>query len=311
MSQLVGSASWGRDNHDSTSGAGSLRSSRLRARRFPPGSNRSFYEARSSHPEYPSSSGEPLSSCVGFNPYGPFLNSSGIPSGPKIRRLRAPSKAVLKPRAAADAQTSLTLDPSVVVSGFKNNGQVEGSSQSGSLTSSNNFINFCATTKLPLTNGTQVVTGSCNSAPMGLIPAVNRMPTSKFTYPRNGDILATNAPMTVGLAITNFASGNFANVQTNYLAAPQQLDSNGQIQGHAMVVIEEVAADPLTALDPRKFMFFKGLTGVADSTGVLTTEVTEGLPAGFYRATTTNGNPALLPTLQHGAVDDAIYVNML
>lgn len=90
--------------------------------------------------------------------------------------------------------------------------------------------------------------------------------------------------MTVGLAITNFASGNFANVQTNYLAAPQQLDSNGQIQGHAMVVIEEVAADPLTALDPRKFMFFKGLTGVADSTGVLTTEVTEGLPAGFYRA---------------------------
>ncbi|KAJ7879000.1 hypothetical protein B0H14DRAFT_1621916 [Mycena olivaceomarginata] len=105
------------------------------------------------------------------------------------------------------------------------------------------------------------------------------MPTSKFTYPRNGDILATNAPMTVGLAITNFASGNFANVQTNYLAAPQQLDSNGR--------------NPR----PRNDHHRGGCCGPANRSGSTCQSI----------IATTNGNPALLPTLQHGAVDDAIY----
>jgi hypothetical protein len=42
--------------------------------------------------------------------------------------------------------------------------------QVSSLTSTNNFINFCKTTSgVPLTNGQQVTGGSCNPAPVGAI----------------------------------------------------------------------------------------------------------------------------------------------
>ncbi|KAJ6449824.1 hypothetical protein C8R47DRAFT_1171446 [Mycena vitilis] len=190
-------------------------------------------------------------------------------------------------RADDPSQSSLTLLSSLVADGFQNDGQsppVAG--QSASATSSNNFINFCATSTLPLNNGTQTKTGYCNPAPMGVLPAATRMPTSKFTYPRNTDIIRTNAPFTIGLAVKNLATGNFANGQTSYLTAPQQLDSSGQIQGHPLIVIEQLpaGADAFTPPDTTNFVFFKGLSGVADSTG-----------------------PVLLPVLQHGAVDDAIY----
>jgi hypothetical protein len=36
-----------------------------------------------------------------------------------------------------------------------------------SLTSGNNFINFCATVPTAITNATQTVTGSCNPSPGG------------------------------------------------------------------------------------------------------------------------------------------------
>ncbi|KAJ6480816.1 hypothetical protein C8R47DRAFT_598840 [Mycena vitilis] len=217
-------------------------------------------------------------------------------------------------RADDPSQSSLTLLSSLVADGFQNDGQsppVAG--QSASATSSNNFINFCATSTLPLNNGTQTKTGYCNPAPMGVLPAATRMPTSKFTYPRNTDIIRTNAPFTIGLAVKNLATGNFANGQTSYLTAPQQLDSSGQIQGHPLIVIEQLpaGADAFTPPDTTNFVFFKGLSGVADSTGVLTGAIDDGLPAGFYKLSSiiaaTNGQPVLLPVLQHGAVDDAIY----
>jgi hypothetical protein len=47
-----------------------------------------------------------------------------------------------------DAQTSLTLDPRVIESGFAQNGQATAEpGQVASLTSTNNFINFCLTQK--------------------------------------------------------------------------------------------------------------------------------------------------------------------
>ncbi|KAF7337837.1 hypothetical protein MVEN_02006600 [Mycena venus] len=249
------------------------------------------------------------------------VTASGTLGSTPASRRRAPrhvysphpseAKRTVVPRADNTAQSSLTLLSSVVAQGFANAQDTPRPGQSSSLTSSNNFINFCATATLPLTNGTQTQTGFCNPAPMGVLPASTRMPTSKFTYPRNGEIFAPNAPFTVGLAVTNFATGNFGNSVSNYLAAPQQLDSSGQIQGHPQVVIEAIASSSLDVPDPRRFTFFKGMTGVADSTGVITTTVNTGLPAGFYRMSsilvTTNGAPALLPVLQHGAVDDAVY----
>ncbi|KAJ7706860.1 hypothetical protein B0H17DRAFT_1192423 [Mycena rosella] len=246
-------------------------------------------------------------------------------STPSVRR-RHPMPRVLNPsenrwrfmpRADTDAQSSLTLLPLVIAAGFSKDGQdTPVAGQSGSLTSVNNYINFCATTTQPLTIGGQVSAGFCNPAPMGLLPVSTRMPSSKFTYPRNGDILAPNSPMTVGLAVTNFATGAFANPEKSFLSAPQQLDANGLIQGHPAIVFEQLTSpDQLDPTNPQIFSLFKSMTAVADSTGVVTTTVTNGLAAGFYRLSSiivaTNGQPVLLPVLQHGAVDDTIYITIV
>ena len=93
-------------------------------------------------------------------------------------------------------QNSLTLNPSIIASAFASNGQsvpttgafskssvmipfnnlvFSTQGQSPSLTSTNNFINFCALeTNRTRTGGLQVRAGSCNAAPMGIIPARTR-----------------------------------------------------------------------------------------------------------------------------------------
>jgi len=64
----------------------------------------------------------------------------------------AKSSSTSKGTSSGDAQTSLTLDPSVIASGFAQNGQAtQEPGQVASLTSKNNFINFCASTKQALT----------------------------------------------------------------------------------------------------------------------------------------------------------------
>ncbi|KAJ7203165.1 hypothetical protein GGX14DRAFT_369872 [Mycena pura] len=217
----------------------------------------------------------------------------------------------------ADAQSSLTLVSSVIAQGFTNDGtssptqHVAG--QTPSLTSTNNYINFCGNSSLPLATGNQISTGFCNPIVMGAIPSTSRMPSAKFTYPRNGDFLAPNAPMILGLAIINLSTGSFTNEETNYMSAPQQLDSDGTIKGHPFVVIEELTDPSQPSLtDPNKFTFCKGLTGVADSSGVLNSSV-PGLQPGFYRMSSMivaiNSQPVALPVVQRGAVDDAIFVS--
>jgi hypothetical protein len=212
-----------------------------------------------------------------------------------------------------DIQNSLTLDPSVIASGFLNNGQsVPAAGQVASLTSGNNFINFCATVpQLPITNGQQITTGSCNPAPMGIIPSNNNMPSAKFTFPVNGGTIATKTPFTISVAVSKFTTGNFVNAQQNYFAAPQQLDSSGQILGHSHVVVEQLTSlTQTTPTDPKVFAFFKGLNAAAVN-GVLTADVANGLPAGTYKVSTintaANHQPVLVPVAQHGSLDDVVY----
>jgi len=210
-------------------------------------------------------------------------------------------------------QTSLTLDPAVISTGFENNGQdVPTAGQVASLTSGNNFINFCLTAAdLPLTNGKQITTGSCNTAPMGIIPASSNMPSAKFTNPKNGDTIAANTAFTISMAISNLDAGNFVNAEENYFSAPQQLSAQGLIIGHSHVVVEQLTAlDQTTPTDPTKFAFFKGLNSPAVN-GILTADVTDGLPAGFYKVssinTAANHQPCLVPIAQHGSLDDVSY----
>lgn len=211
-----------------------------------------------------------------------------------------------------DPQTSTTLDPAVIASGFAQNGQAQQEAgQVASLTSTNNFINFCLTTKLPITNGQQITSGSCNPAPMGVIAAQSKMPSSKFTNPVNGQVIKANTAFTISMAIQNLQTGNFVNPNTNYFSAPQQVDGSGNIIGHSHVVVDALQSLTQTQpTDPTKFSFFKGLNAAAQG-GVLTADVTEGLPAGTYRLssinTAANHQPALVAVAQHGALDDQVY----
>ncbi|KAK7029678.1 hypothetical protein VNI00_014376 [Paramarasmius palmivorus] len=216
--------------------------------------------------------------------------------------------------AGGDPQTSLTLDPKVIADGFKNNGQsTPEPGQVASLTSSNNFINFCLTApNTPITNGKQITTGSCNPAPIGLIPNIDTMPSSKFTNPKNGDTVAADQPFQISMAVKNLNTGNFVNAQENYFAAPQQLDGQGQIVGHTHVVVEllDQGLAQSTPTDPKKFAFFKGVNGKAQN-GIVTADVTNGLPAGTYRLCSINAaanhQPVIVPVAQHGSLDDCVY----
>jgi len=211
-------------------------------------------------------------------------------------------------------QTSLTLDKSVINSNFAKTGQ-EGATEAGqvaSLTSTNNYINFCI--GKTLTNGQQVKTGSCNSTPMGDIPATTKQPSAKFVSPANLDTIAANKAFTVKLAVTNMATGNFVNPATNYYSAPQQLNGQGVIIAHSHITIQQVASLTDTKVpDATKFAFFQGLNAAAQG-GVLSATVTGGLPAGVYRISSINTNanhsPVVGPVAQRGAFDDAIYVTV-
>jgi hypothetical protein len=211
-----------------------------------------------------------------------------------------------------DPQTSLTLDPSVIAKGFANDGQdVPTAGQVASLTSTNNFINFCATVDAPLTDGKQIATGSCNPAPMGVIPSKDNMPSAKFAFPTNFGKIAPDTPFTIKMQIANFEAGFFVNAQANYFAAPQFTNSAGVIQGHSHVVIQLLdSLQQTTPADPKVFAFFKGLNAKANG-GFLTADVAKGLPAGNYRLasinTAANHQPVLVPIAQHGSLDDAIY----
>ncbi|KAL5495725.1 hypothetical protein ACEPAI_1189 [Sanghuangporus weigelae] len=211
-----------------------------------------------------------------------------------------------------NAQDSTTLDPSVIATGFADDGQATpADGQVASLTSTNNFINFCLTVNKPITNGQQIQSGSCNPAPMGVIAATTNMPSSKFVFPANGATIPANQAFTIQMAINKIETGNFVNAQSNYYSAPQQVNAQGDIIGHSHVVVEALdSLDQTTPLDPTKFAFFKGINGAAQN-GVVTADVTDGLDAGVYRMASINSaanhQPVLVAVAQHGSLDDMVY----
>jgi len=216
-----------------------------------------------------------------------------------------------------DPQSSLTINNNVLATGFENNGQdVPTAGQVASLTSSNNFINFCLTVpNFPITNGKQITSGSCNPAPMGMIPSTDNMPSAKFVFPANGeDSLLENTSFTVQLAIQNVQTGSFVNPDENYLAAPQQLNSQGLIIGHAHIVIQSLSSiNQSTPLDAKTFAFFQGVNAPAVN-GILSANVTGGLPAGSYRVSSmvaaANHQPVIVAVAKRGSPDDAVYITV-
>ena len=214
-----------------------------------------------------------------------------------------------------DPQSSLTLLQSVIATGFANNGQdVVEPGQTPSLTSTNNFINFCLTVpNLPITNGKQITSGSCNPAPMGVIAAMTNMPSSKFLSPQNGAVVPADTNFTVQLAVRNLVTGHFVNPNTSFLAAPQQVDvATGNAIGHSHITVNTVspeAANSTVPPDPTEFVYFKALNAPADANGILTATVA-GLPAGSYRLASNivaaNHQPVLVAVAQHGPLNDMV-----
>ncbi|EPQ61004.1 hypothetical protein GLOTRDRAFT_135580 [Gloeophyllum trabeum ATCC 11539] len=215
---------------------------------------------------------------------------------------------------STDPQSSLTLLDSVIAKGFENDGQSQPEAgQVASKTSSNNFINFCATVpNLPITNGQQIKAGSCNPAPMGVIASTANMPSSKFVFPTNMGTVPANKAFTIQMAISHLDTGFFVNANENYFAAPQFTNAAGDVQGHSHVVIEQLTSlNQTEPTDPTKFAFFKGLNAAAQN-GILTADVpAPGLPAGAYRLASINSaanhQPVLVAVAQHGSLDDMVY----
>jgi len=214
---------------------------------------------------------------------------------------------------STDPQSSLLLDSRVIATGFMQNGQnVAEAGQVASLTSNNNFINYCLTQNVPITNGLQILTGSCNPAPIGTIPAVTKMPSSKFSNPANGATIAANTDFTITMNVNNLITGNFVNADESYFAAPQQVDSStGFVIGHTHVVMELLTDLAQTKpTNPQVFAFFKGVDTAAVN-GAVTVDVTAGVPDGAYRLCSINSSanhqPIIAPVAQHGALDDCVY----
>ncbi|KAG9049115.1 hypothetical protein FS837_011127 [Tulasnella sp. UAMH 9824] len=216
----------------------------------------------------------------------------------------------LEARDGNGSQTSLTLDKSQVGANIAKNGLQGGNNEAGqvaSLTSKNNFINFCATTDKPITNGQQIADGSCNPIIMYVLGA----PTPPKSRRTNLDTIAPNKDFTVKVAIKNMQTGAFVNPQTNYFGAPQQTNDNGVVIGHSHIVIQKInGLSDTTVLDNQKFDFFKGLNAKAEN-GVLSATVTGGLKTGTYRMctinTAANHQPVLVGVAQHGSLDTCSY----
>ena len=207
------------------------------------------------------------------------------------------------------------LDPKVIGKGFAQNGQqnLTEPNQVASLTTTNNFINFCVGTNQQITNGKQIQSGSCNPIPMGSIPSTENMPTSRFQSPKNFDVVKAKTTFNVTMKIQGLTTGFFVNAESNYYSAPQQVDSGGHIIGHSHMVIQQMSSiDSTDLLDPKTFAFFKGLNDAAEN-GILSAQVTGGLPSGAYRVasinTAANHQPCLAPVAQHGSLDDQAFVS--
>lgn len=212
----------------------------------------------------------------------------------------------------SDSSTGTTLLANAIQSGSF----VDGSTQIGadevgqakSLTSTNNFINNCA--GKTLTNGLQITTGSCNGIPMGDIPAKTNMVSSIITFPTTGGAdIPSDTTFTITVQMSNIVAGSFTNADATYYAAPQQL-SGGNVIGHTHVTVQDLGSslNPTTALDATQFAFFKGINDAGNGAGLLSANVTGGLPAGNYRvctlASASNHQPVLMPVAQRGTSDD-------
>lgn len=145
---------------------------------------------------------------------------------------------------------------------------------------------------------------------MGDIPAKTNMVSSIITNPQQGGAeIPSDTTFNITIQTANLVAGSFTNADATYYAAPQFL-SGGSVVGHTHVTVQDLGnnLNPTAALDATQFAFFKGINDAGNGQGLLTAEVTGGLPAGNYRvctmASASNHQPVLMPVAQRGSPDD-------
>jgi len=212
----------------------------------------------------------------------------------------------------------LCLNPAAVQKGATNDGNPTGE-QSPSLTSNNNFINFCVSS-FGKVGGAVIMNGvqqpdkpGCNGVVMGMVPDKNHMPACKFTSPKNLDTVKADVTLEITLTVRNIVLGIFTNPKTTYLQGPVQLDPDSKnVLGHTHIVVQPIESlDSTNIPDPSLFIFFKGVDNAAKNDQV-SVKIDRGLPEGFYRISTittaANHQPISSPIAQRSIYDDIIYI---
>jgi hypothetical protein len=144
---------------------------------------------------------------------------------------------------------------------------------------------------------------------MGDIPAKTNMVSSMITFPQTGSQIPSDTSFTITVQMANIVAGSFTDADATYYAGPQFLQ-NGVIVGHTHVTVQDLgkSLNPTVAPDATQFAFFKGINDAGNGQGLLSANVTGGLPAGNYRvctmASASNHQPVLMPVAQRGTPDD-------
>jgi len=144
---------------------------------------------------------------------------------------------------------------------------------------------------------------------MGDIPAKTNMVSSIITFPQTGSQIPSDTTFTITVQMANLVAGSFTDADATYYAAPQSLQ-NGLVVGHTHVTVQDLGKNlnPTVAPDATQFAFFKGINDAGNGDGLLSANVTGGLPAGNYRvctmASASNHQPVLMPVAQRGTPDD-------
>ncbi|KAF2436085.1 hypothetical protein EJ08DRAFT_579045 [Tothia fuscella] len=210
----------------------------------------------------------------------------------------------------AQKEGRLQLKPENVQTASSATGQgtTSGPNQIESTADSANFINYCS--GKTLTNGQQVKTGSCNGIVMGDLPSQSQMVSTVILSPKPGENIPANQPLAITLRVSNLTPGKFTAPYGSYYTAPQQLSSDGTVQGHIHITVQNMgdSLTPTQPLDASKFVYFKGVNDVGDGKGLLSATFEKGLEKGYYRVCSMNSamnhQPVLMPVAQRGSQDD-------
>ncbi|TFY70109.1 hypothetical protein EVJ58_g47 [Rhodofomes roseus] len=199
--------------------------------------------------------------------------SSGGAASATSASASAPSSTASSSGNDTASQSSLTLLDSLVNTGFSDDGTNAASPEAGevaSLTSANNFINYCATLGLPLTNG--------DAGEGGLVQ--RRADGRDRRDGRDADREQLNAS-------TGLIMGH-SHVVIEEIQGMNQTDPT----------------------DPTKFAFFSGLNAVAENgqlTATVNGGLPKGTYRMASINAAANHQPVLVAVAQHGALDDMIY----